>query len=401
MKINKWTVGLAAIGVVSLGSAARADEKVNALQTTLSNTTLSGYVDTAATWRPGTDSGTGFFGQSVANTPGYSFPQNDGFSLNAVDIVLDKPEDETPWAAGYHAEFMLGPNAVPGTGIRQAYVTLRTPVGNGIDWKVGIWDTIIGYESSSDPLNPNYTRSYGYTIEPTTHTGILATYRLNDLVTAQAGIADSSNVKFGTVGVNPASFESQKAYLGDVQFTAPDGAGWMKGATLTVGAVDFAGNHTTLTPGSTSFYAGATLPTPVKALKLGAAFDYLDLHNGGLVGNPSDDSVWTIALYSSFQATDKLVFNLRAEYLDNGNTSPISNTLVLNSAYAGNQVEELTATVQYQLWANVISRLEFRWDHVEHGTAFGFSSTDVSATNTNGTSRSNDFLLALNLIYQF
>ena len=55
MKFNKWTVGLAAIGVVSLASAARADEKMSTVQTALSNTTLSGYVDTAAVWRPGTD----------------------------------------------------------------------------------------------------------------------------------------------------------------------------------------------------------------------------------------------------------------------------------------------------------------------------------------------------------
>ncbi len=106
-----------------------------------------------------------------------AFAKNDGFSLNAVDLALDKPEDESPWAAGYHAELMLG--RITGrlylyfprrhyAGIRQAYVTLRTPVGNGIDWKIGVWDTIIGYESTSDPLNPNYTRSYGYTIEPTT-----------------------------------------------------------------------------------------------------------------------------------------------------------------------------------------------------------------------------------------
>ena len=52
MKFNKWTVGLAAIGVISLASAARADEKMSQLQTALSNTTLSGFVDTAATWRP-------------------------------------------------------------------------------------------------------------------------------------------------------------------------------------------------------------------------------------------------------------------------------------------------------------------------------------------------------------
>src|SRR5882672_6408166 len=48
MKFNKWTLGLAAVGVVSLASAARADEKMSQVQTALSNTTLSGYVDVAA-----------------------------------------------------------------------------------------------------------------------------------------------------------------------------------------------------------------------------------------------------------------------------------------------------------------------------------------------------------------
>jgi hypothetical protein len=392
MKFNKWTVALVAIGVVSLASAARADEHMNAVQTALSGTTLSGYVDTAATWRPGTDTGPN---NTFGNIPSYSFVKNDGFSLNAVDITLDKPEDESPWAAGYHAEFMLGPDAVGvGNGVRQAYVTLRTPVGNGIDWKVGVWDTIVGYESSSDPLNPNYTRSYGYTIEPKTHTGVLAAYKVNDMVTVQAGIADSSNVGTGTVGVNPVSFESQKACLGDIQFSAPESAGWMKGATLTVGVIDAAGNHTFATPGSTSFYAGATLPTPVTALKVGVAFDYLDEHNGGYGGNPSNDSIWNMGIYSSYQVADKLSFNLRAEYLNDTDAGFGSPTF----AYADNTAEELTATAQYNLWANVISRLEFRWDHVEHGNAFGYAE---GFNPTGAANRANDFLLALNLIYQF
>jgi hypothetical protein len=392
MEFNKWTVALVAIGVVSLASAARADEHMNAVQTALSGTTLSGYVDTAATWRPGTDTGPN---NTFGNIPSYSFVKNDGFSLNAVDITLDKPEDESPWAAGYHAEFMLGPDAVGvGNGVRQAYVTLRTPVGNGIDWKVGVWDTIVGYESSSDPLNPNYTRSYGYTIEPKTHTGVLAAYKVNDMVTVQAGIADSSNVGTGTVGVNPVSFESQKACLGDIQFSAPESAGWMKGATLTVGVIDAAGNHTFATPGSTSFYAGATLPTPVTALKVGVAFDYLDEHNGGYGGNPSNDSIWNMGIYSSYQVADKLSFNLRAEYLNDTDAGFGSPTF----AYADNTAEELTATAQYNLWANVISRLEFRWDHVEHGNAFGYAE---GFNPTGAANRANDFLLALNLIYQF
>ena len=54
MKFNKWTVGLAAVGVVSLASAAKAEEKANLVQTALSSTTLSGYVDTSAQWNFGT-----------------------------------------------------------------------------------------------------------------------------------------------------------------------------------------------------------------------------------------------------------------------------------------------------------------------------------------------------------
>src|SRR5512147_2822775 len=54
MKINKWTVGLAAVGLVSLPSVLQAEEKLSPLQTALSSTVISGYVNTAARWNPGT-----------------------------------------------------------------------------------------------------------------------------------------------------------------------------------------------------------------------------------------------------------------------------------------------------------------------------------------------------------
>jgi hypothetical protein len=402
MKFNKWTVALAAVGVVSLASAARADEHLSQVQTALSNTTISGYVDVSAQWNLGSQNG--------GNTPAYAFGAGkaDGFNLNAVDIAIDKPMDQSQWAAGYHVELMFGPdNPVVGSeewaygAIRQAYIALRTPVGNGIDWKVGVFDSPLGYESSSDPLNPNYTRSYGYTIEPTTLTGILATYKVNDVITAQAGVADSSGVGplpfVGTVG--PASFndrnvqESKKAYLGDIALTAPDSWGWVKGATLNVGVINNDDGPTSGSRanwGTTSYYVGATVPTPVTKLKVGAAWDYLDFHNSGYIGS-SDSSVWNMALYANYQATDKLSLNARGEHLE-------VNGLPLRA-------DEFTATAQYSLWANVLSRVEFRWDHVEHigfggsNRAFGF---DNSAYDLSGARiHDNAFMLALNLIYQF
>ncbi len=49
MKFNKWTLGLAAVGAVSMASAVRADEapKLVPLNTALSSTVISGYVDVA------------------------------------------------------------------------------------------------------------------------------------------------------------------------------------------------------------------------------------------------------------------------------------------------------------------------------------------------------------------
>src|SRR5262245_40923691 len=177
LKFNKWTLGLAALGAVSLTSAARAEEKLNAVQTAVASTTLSGYIDTSMQWNPGTGD---------VNLPGYAFGgagKADGFNLNVFQLTVAKALDESEWAAGYRADLWFGPDAnslntasfgttVQDFAIRQAYVALRTPVGNGIDWKIGVFDTILGYETLESGNNPNMTRSYGFTLEPTTQTGL-------------------------------------------------------------------------------------------------------------------------------------------------------------------------------------------------------------------------------------
>src|SRR5579864_3013962 len=232
MKFNKWTLGLAAVGVVSLSSVAKADEQASTVLTALSSTTLSGYVDTSAQWNLGTGN---------ANTPNYfggGSSKADGFNLNVIQLSLDKPLDESEWAAGYHVDLWMGPDAnalatqsITAAGaadfaIRQAYVALRTPVGNGIDWKIGVFDTVIGYESLASANNPNYTHSYGFTIESTTHTGILGTYKVNDMINISAGIANTIGPSINEKAQGPNNgvrrlAESSKTYMGAVALTAP------------------------------------------------------------------------------------------------------------------------------------------------------------------------------------
>jgi hypothetical protein len=392
MKLDKWTLGLAAVGAVSLASVARAEEKLTALQTALSSTTISGYVDTSAQWN---------FGTGNTFAPPYRFggsTKADGFNLNVVQLTIAKPLDESDWAAGYRVDLWFGPDAnVLNTAsplggnqtyypnrdfaIRQAYVALRAPVGNGIDFKIGVFDTIIGYESLESGNNPNYTRSYGHTIEPTTHTGILATYRFNDVLSASAGVAN-------TVGpmingrAHPPKAESYKTYMGAIALTAPDSWGWAAGSTLYGGVVN--GYSSSFVDNVTSWYVGATLATPVTGLKLGAAFDYLDVHNYP----GSFDNAWAVAGYASYQATEKLSLHLRGEYIED-EAIGLFPTINKSKVFAG------TATVQYDLWKNVISRVEFRWDHSANGEdAFG-GRTGVSPD------RKNAYMLAANVIYKF
>jgi len=418
MKFNKWTVALAAVGVVSLASAAKAEEKASTVMTALSSTTLSGYVDTSAQWN---------FGTGNAHPAPYKFntpSKADGFNLDVIQLRIEKPLDESEWAAGYRVDLWAGPDANTlgtqsvGAGarsdfaIRQAYVALRTPVGNGIDWKVGVFDSIIGYESVESPNNPNYTRSYGHSIEPQTHTGIVGTYRFTDMISASAGVADTvgpvinSRAQLGSIpaGANPYP-ESYKTYMASIALTAPDSMGFLSGSTLYGGVVN-GYNNSVLGTGagmpSLNAYIGGTIATPVTGLRLGAAWDLLSVDTtfntaqGVPAGTKVEGDAWSIAGYASFQATEKLSLHGRLEYFSADIDRPPGVVIPFLGGLRENGILAATATVQYDLWKNVISRLELRWDHVEHGNLFGGTTGAAAAANAN-----NAVMLAANIIYKF
>ena len=419
MKFNKWTLGLAAVGAVSLASAARADEaKLSQVQTALSDTTISGYVNSSVNWTWSPANG------SIANSPAGNIPlqggKANGFNLDVVQVSIAKPQDETEWASGYQVSLLFGPDAVgwnPSANsagdsdfsIQQAYIALRTPVGNGIDWKVGVFNTIVGYESFDAGSNPNYTRSWGWAVEPTEHTGILGSYKVNDELSFSAGVANTlvAGINSRDTYNNGADVNNDvwhKTIMGSATFAAPSDWGWAAGSAFYAGMVyGFAGGTSSTDatgPGTASqggnqvnYYAGATLNSPWKDVTFGAAFDYVQNLAGdaGAAGVHNNVNVW--GLYNTIKATDKLSFNSRGEFwgIDNKGGDGYDNGI------------SLTETVQYDLWANVISRLEIRYDHVTRSASGnyilpnGFGSTASGSTLGDRTS----YGLYANLIYKF
>jgi len=365
MKCNKWTLALAAMGVVSLGSVAQADE--HPVNTLLSSTTLYGYVDTSAIWN---FDGNHTQASRFANT---GMDRQDGFNLNVVKVGLEKPLDEGTWSAGYKVETWFGPDAaaMPGqlnsdVAIKQAYVALRAPVGNGLDFKVGQFDPIIGYEVADSYANPNFSRSFGFSLEPLGHQGILATYQFSEVFGIAGGIANTWNGG----PINKDFNGSIKTYMGGVTLKAPESMGWFAGSSLYAGIIDGgqSGADDIL-----SFYVGGSMSTPIEGLTIGAAWDYVE--------NLSFSSSYGTAFagYVSWQITEQLKLNARGEYARSS-----------GFYFVAVNDEELVAgtlTLDYALWANVVTRLEYRWDHALEGNPFGGGDDDHS--------------LALNVIYKF
>ena len=115
-----------------------------------------------------------------------------GWSLDHVALSLHLPLNEWLFDAGYRIDAWLGPDASlleSGSSsdntveLRQAYIDFRIPLAdprNGdarsIDLRAGLFDNPFGYESLDRNLNPHHTHSWGFTIEPTLHTGLLLMY---------------------------------------------------------------------------------------------------------------------------------------------------------------------------------------------------------------------------------
>ncbi|MFN0068901.1 MAG: outer membrane beta-barrel protein [Limisphaerales bacterium] len=397
---------LIAAGVIGAGAATVAEE--GSAVTALTPTVISGYVDTSIIWSMDDQDG-------APQLPGRSFDKADkmdGFNLNVVKVGLEKPLDDSAWSAGYKVDLLFGPDAVgwngsilgdntSDVGIRQAYVALRADIGNGLDFKVGTFDTIIGYEVFEAGGNPNYSRSYGYFIEPTQHTGVLASYNLTDFLALNAGVANTHTPRINARGAegqdangNPVPADDwNEAFMASATVTLPEDSGFLAGMALYGGIVGGLGSDGTDADNKYNFYAGATVPLPITGVSVGVAYDYRaqELYN-----DPTDTSLGAVQTYANafggyviWQVSEKLKLAGRGEYAT-GTSGTY--TGVYTPGAGGEEYFGLTATLDYSLWANVISRVEFRWDKdLSNDRSFG--SVDDPSNDA--------YQLALNLIYKF
>tara|TARA_A100001037_G_scaffold23776_1_gene19587 strand:+ start:436 stop:1479 length:1044 start_codon:yes stop_codon:yes gene_type:complete len=345
IKTNKWTLALAAAGIVSLPSLANAQEAAAGADALAASTTLSGYVSTSYTFQDGT-------GADIGKTN----EDPDQFKLDVVSLTLSSPQGAGEYATGYTVGMWIGPDdqhTDENFSLTQANIDLRLPVGTGIDLKVGYFGTVVGYEVYEYTDNAFFQRGLGFFMEPTHHTGILASYQLTDDLGITAGIVnDGGAVANNNQGDNNAATAITASY------TTPDSMGFAGGTSVYVATVQDLNAFGT---GSADFwYASVGLPTGVEGLSVDLAADWVDWEAGG------DDEIYQ--LYASYALSEKATLNARYEW----GTSDENSWTGLESVAVG---------VTYDLWDNVLSRVEYM------------------STSEDGSE--DDDTLAFNLIYSF
>jgi hypothetical protein len=367
MKMNKWTMGLAAAGVVTLSSVAQAQDAAAGAEALAASTTLSGYVSTGYKYADSAQSG--YFRAGDGNK---------AFSLDVVDLKLSSAQGDGAMDTGYTVELWMGPAASDigtqdsGTGgtveLMQANIDLRVA---DIDLKIGQFGTVVGNDVYNYNENALYTHSFAFQLEPTHHTGLLASYTVSDDLQISAGLANTTGPE--TNGSSGGSGTS-KTYLASISYTLPSGTGQLAGTELYYGLVSGSDNQSTSSSGADYHYASITLPELVSNLSISASWDHVEYDFAA----QQDSNI--VGLHLGYQLNADTALNVRYEMGD---------VTVFESTGTGNGndgtyiddadgLQSLTIGVSHKIWENVISRIEYRRDDKDNS---GANSQDTFAAN--------------------
>jgi hypothetical protein len=402
----------------------------NFVETAQKGIKLSGYVDAGYSYNftgsstQGSQVNSRFLGDST---------QKGDFNLYAVKIALEKAlTSENKAQAGFRADVMIGEDAQylinrgqpynAGTGangndntqansnalfLEQAYVNIRAPVGNGWDFKVGKFVTILGYEVIERPANMNIT--YGQLWQnafPLTYIGVLSSYRFDDYLDAKLGVVNGSNTDNNTT-VNGDS--DGVAVLAALNVTAPGGnANWSNNFQYSTALENNTSYQNSGQPTSSAPVNNFASPASGYAVVYNSwgnwapkfANDKLLLAFDSALGNASWSSVQNItvnttwygaAVYAKYQFNDWFSLASRADYLGSNNagkfgtqgaisTSSAANSFANSGHVTGNNYWSYTLTSAFNVIDNLLIRAEYRLDW-----GSGINSTQTTP-NDNGVS---------------
>ena len=387
----------------------------NFVETAQKGVKLSGYVDAGYSYNfNGAQNSTtnGRFGSDTA--------QGGDFNLYAFKIALEKAlTSENKAQAGFRADVIIGEDAnyfinrdndtatAPTNTdqdsnalfLEQAYAQFRVPVGNGWDWKVGKFVSILGYEVIERPANMNVTYGLLWQQFPLFYTGVLTSYRFDDYLDAKLGVVNGSNTDNNTTtDLNGDGV----AVLASLNVTSSGGnANWSNNFQYSTNGE----NDSDLGNGNSTFVPGANGTTGTGHMfiynswgnwapkfaddKLLFAFDSVL----GTYSSAAAATTWYGAgAYTKYQFNDWFYLAGRGEFLGSNNAGKFGvqgaqNSDVTTAHNTGNNLWEWTLTAGFNVIDNLLIRAEYRldWGAGTAGGSAGQTAANGAAAPTQGS----------------
>jgi hypothetical protein len=355
--------------------------------------------------------------------------RHDEFSLDAVKLEVGKAA-ANPGEAGFQIDLLYGQNADI---LRSFSPTNPAPFGdsdesvfvqeayaaynmNGVTWKLGKFETLLGYEVIDSYRNPNVTHGLLFTWAiPLYHTGVLASGPLGEGVTWALGLTDGFN--------NVIENNDGKGILGQIAATSGPFSGsfnvfWGgEGSEGSDSSSPNAGGAGMLPSTSDlmifdaigSYSPSDTMTFWVNA-DLGKQEDQW-LASNNTVGVPfqeDDPYYWGVALGGKFKLTEKLGFAVRGEYFDDEDDMRGTSFGITGSTpgVKGADVElySLTGTLSYAFTSNLLMRGEVRYDHADNsvpGTASAFGDGEIFPKGGDANTENESILGLVEVSYIF
>ena len=337
------------------------------LVTAVTDLTISGFVQASYFYNVQRPAG-GYNAGYLWNT------KNNNFSINKVKLTFASPPAErsdTDWTAGYRVSLMAGEDApilnsgASTTGfdyLREAYVEMNAPIGQGLNIKAGELISLLNWESGDGgAANPNFSQGYQWYY---TGNGPSAGVQLDYAFTSWLDV--KFRVDNGLYG-GPIDAQTGKGVMGSLNLT-PCKDVWIN----FIGFGGASGNGPSDTDGG-SVLAGYQI-TP--NLGSGFEYDYFDFLPEGAPGG----HLWSIGGRVWYDFTPKVDVCFRGEYLDDpegagikgvGVGGPADVTAIgFSSPDTHGDLESFTLTLNFKPTASLKIQPEIRYNHTSYAAGF-------------------------------
>lgn len=338
---------------------------------------LSGYVDSIYSYN--------FNSPDTRTNRARVFDRHpDSFNLNAAELVFQKTVSAEE-RVGFRTDLFFGNDSevITSAGLgsatdefdlQQAFVEVLVPTSNvfpglnDIDLKVGKFVTMNGAEVIESKDNWNTSRSllFGYAI-PFTHTGVRGTYTFNNGWDAAVGVVNGWDITDDT--------NNAKTIETHFGFNAIELPG---DSSVTVALQGYFGPEAAGDDSSWRrlFDVVVIYSTPWKPLTLMYNYDYAsedDLIADPVTSLPTvDEGNWSgHAVYAKYSINDQWSVSGRWEYFNDDD-----GVRVLSGTSA--DYWEVTGTLEWRPWKNLITRLEYRYDDSDRNVFFDHSVSGFS-----------------------